>query len=108
MRTTIRIVLLALAFTPALAHDQRPDWIPSSCCSVEGSQADCQSYGDRSYRAGEGGYELTFRNVITGRPDRETIPYSEALPISKDGRLWVCRDPISSKRRCVFSPPQSG
>lgn len=107
---TIRTILLTIAFMPALfvqAHDARPTWIPGRCCSAEGPNADCQGYDRGAYREGQDGYDLTFRNVVTGRTDRDFIPYAEATPVSQDGRLWVCRDPLSQQRRCVFSPPQS-
>lgn len=101
-------IAFAVAFTlmgiahPAWAHDDA-QWIQEQqlknrqgeyCCGV----SDCMAVDRTTYTESSGGYVITHpltKNV-------ETVPYSEAMPFSIDGRLWICRKGDGT-RRCVFN-----
>lgn len=92
--------LVALATGPARAHDDA-QWIMDQrlrnqvgewCCG----KGDCNAVEASGFRTTSGGYQLSASG--------ETIPYSQAMPLSVDGRLWVCRRPNGSIR-CVFDRP---
>jgi hypothetical protein len=89
----------------AFAHEDA-DWIQRQqlrnsmgeyCCGV----GDCHPVDKANFIAGPGGY-LVARTARGPREER--IPYSEAMPLSIDGRLWICRRPDGT-RRCVFDQP---
>lgn len=86
-----------------LAHDDAA-WIAQqnlksrvgeTCCGTN----DCTAIDPKDVSESPGGY-------IIGRSfgGDELVPYSEAMPFSIDGRLWICRKPDGS-RRCVFNRP---
>ncbi len=94
------IVFAPLIFTPpASAHDH---WINQGgyrgpvnnewCCGAE----DCFVVPEAQVKPNGLGYLLTT--------NKETVPYSEALP-SQDGKYWRCQRPNGS-RRCFFAPLQ--
>lgn len=100
-------VLLGVALLSpfALAHEDGA-WIQDQklrnrmgewCCGV----GDCAAVDKSSFYPGPGGYIIT-RSPRGAR--EETVPYSEAMPFSIDGRLWICRRPDGT-RRCVFDQP---
>ena len=85
---------------PARAHDEAT-WIQDRqlrnqtgewCCG----QGDCTAVEASAVKVTAGGYQL----AVSG----ETIPFAETMPLSVDGRLWVCRRPDGT-RRCVFARP---
>jgi hypothetical protein len=93
-------LLVALATTPARAHDDA-QWIMDQqlrnqvgewCCG----RGDCNAVEKSGFTVTSGGYQL----IVSG----ETIPYSQTMPLSIDGRLWVCRRP-NGTIRCVFDRP---
>ena len=99
------IGLTVLLPTFAFGH-QDADWIQrqqlrnrvgESCCGTN----DCNPIDKDGFYPGPGGYVVT-RSFRGGR--EEVVPYSEAMPFSIDGRLWICRRPDGS-RRCVFDQP---
>lgn len=88
---------------PALAHDDA-QWIMDQqvrnrvgewCCG----RGDCNPVNKDNYTTTARGYRLTE----TG----EVIPYNETIPVSIDGRLWVCRRPNGSIRCVLDQPPGS-
>ena len=96
---------IALLSSAALAHEDA-DWIRLQqlknrmgeyCCGAQ----DCAAVDKEAFIAGPGGYIITRK---AQGPREEHIPYSEAMPFSIDGRLWVCRKQDGS-RRCVFDQP---
>lgn len=107
-RATARAVGLAVYLLPlaALAHEDA-DWIRRDglknrmgeyCCGVQ----DCQAVDPENVKEGPGGYEIS--GVVGGF---ELIPYSEPMPFSIDGRLWICRyNTDRLRRRCVFDKPK--
>jgi hypothetical protein len=93
----VAIALAALAVTAARAHDDG-QWIADHglrnragawCCGKQ----DCAPLAAAQFKTGPRGYLI----AKTG----EVIPYSEPMPFSIDGRLWICRAADGS-RRCVF------
>jgi hypothetical protein len=89
--------MLVFDLRPARAHDDG-QWIMDQklrnqvgewCCG----KGDCNA---EAHTVGRGGYSLT----ATG----ELVPFSAAMPLSIDGRLWVCRRP-NGTIRCVFDRP---
>ena len=96
-------MILCLLPTSILAHDDAA-WIQQqqlknrmgeSCCGAQ----DCTAIDKASYHEGPNGYVIVHKRGLN-----EVIPYSEPMPFSIDGRLWVCRKPDGS-RRCVFNQP---
>jgi hypothetical protein len=98
--------LLILALPSfAFAHEEA-DWIRQQqlknrmgefCCGTQ----DCAPVNKVDFISGPGGYIITRKER---GPREEHIPYSEAMPMSIDGRLWICRKQDGS-RRCVFDQP---
>lgn len=99
-------VAFAVAFTlmglahPAWAHADA-DWIQKQqlrnsvgewCCGIN----DCDPVNKADYTESVNGWTIT--------KTKEVIPYSESMPLSIDGRLWVCRK-NDGTRRCVFHQP---
>jgi hypothetical protein len=93
-------LLAALAGGPARAHDDG-QWIMDQqlrnrvgewCCG----KGDCDPVDKSGFKVTSNGYQL----AVNG----ETIPFGETMPLSVDGRLWVCRRP-NGTRRCVFDKP---
>jgi hypothetical protein len=93
-------VLAACATGTARAHDEA-QWIMDQrlrsqtgewCCG----QGDCNPVEKSGFKVTANGYQLMANG--------ETIPFGETMPLSVDGRLWVCRRPNGS-RRCVFDRP---
>jgi hypothetical protein len=105
MRLSIAALMGVALLSPAFAHESA-DWIRQQqlknkmgefCCGVQ----DCAAVEKADFIAGPGGYIITRKER---GPREEHIPYSEAMPLSIDGRLWVCRKQDGS-RRCVFDNP---
>lgn len=99
----ITTMLLAISLVVPI-HDDA-DWIGKQglrnqfgewCCGIQ----DCQPIDPANVIVGIGGYH------IRSNGSTEIIPYSETMPLSPDGRLWVCRRPDGA-RRCVFDRPPS-
>jgi hypothetical protein len=91
------VVAVTAGLVSARAHDDG-QWIMDQqlrnqvgewCCG----KGDCNA---EAHTVGRGGYSL----IGTG----ELVPFGEAMPLSIDGRLWVCRRP-NGTIRCVFDRP---
>src|SRR5262245_56439849 len=103
MRDTLTLALafaiMILAMALARGHADA-DWIArdryfSWCCGVN----DCAAIDPKRVKESPGGFVIDWGGGAT-----EAIPYAEAIPLSIDGRLWVCRKPDMT-RRCVFYRP---
>lgn len=99
----VAVILSLSSFS--LTHGDA-DWIQQQklkntmgeyCCGVQ----DCAPVDKAGFYAGPDGY-VVIRQPQGGR--EEHIPYSEAMPLSIDGRLWICRKQDGT-RRCVFDQP---
>lgn len=100
--TVAALVFVALVRL-AHAHDEA-DWIRQQslknrlgeyCCGP----IDCSAVDPARVHETAAGY------LVDGAPGGpEIIPYSEAMPFSPDGRLWICRAQ-DGHRRCVFNRP---
>lgn len=90
--------VLAFAVPLALAHDDA-QWIADQrlknemgelCCGV----TDCKRLAPGDVSITSGGYRINS--------ERETIPYSKALPASPEG-YWQCK--WGGERKCFIVPP---
>lgn len=102
----IIIVVIALLAGPALAHDDA-EWIRAQglknrmgemCCGPQ----DCNAVDPARVKLTDKGYAINQGSWT------EVIPYSEPMPFSIDGRIWICRSTrYMNNRLCVFDRPGS-
>lgn len=102
----ILVILLTLLLMSTACGHEDAAWIAQqklknrmgeACCGV----SDCSPVDKHRFYTGPGGYVLPHQ--FQSSRD-EHIPYSEAMPFSPDGRLWICRK-SDGTRRCVFDLP---
>ncbi len=98
MGTVMKAAVISVLLTgAAAAHDS---WISrwalrnaagEWCCGA----LDCRALADGDVREIRGGYMIGSR--------METVPTGESIPVSPDGKYWLCVRPDRS-RRCFFTP----